>query len=64
MLPTPDLQKSSILDAQRTRHCYLLVKLEELHRHIALELRPGPAGKHPKSCDDHRVEDFEIQGDG
>lgn len=43
---------------------YFLVELEKLHRHIALQLGPGPAGKHPQSSDDHRVEDLEIQGDG
>lgn len=43
---------------------YLLIKLEKLHRHIALELGPGPAGKHPQSCDDHRVQHLKIQGDG
>lgn len=50
--------------AQRSKRCYLLVELEKLHRHIALKLGPGPAGKHPQSSDDHRVEDLEIQGDG
>lgn len=47
----------------RWRCCYLLVELEELHRHIALKLRPGPTGKHPHSSDDHRVEDLEVQRD-
>lgn len=43
---------------------YLLVQLQKFHSHIALKLRPAPAGKHPQPGDHHRVEDLEIQGDG
>ncbi|TNN62682.1 hypothetical protein EYF80_027123 [Liparis tanakae] len=50
--------------AHRWRFRYLLVQLEKLHRHIALRLRLGPAGKHPEPGDHHWVEDLEVQGDG
>lgn len=56
--------RESKVTGDQNRAPYLLVQLEELHRHVALKLRPRPTGKHPQPGDDHRVEHLKVQRNG